>query len=125
MIIGIGVDIVEIKRFSGVMERQKERFLLRLFTPDEQQYCKGYRDPVPHFAARFAAKEAVYKALFPRVGRYFGFDAVELEPGSGASLTGRVVSPIVVPHAPAAPLQVQVRWLDDAVGTLLIVPPLT
>ena len=50
MIIGIGVDIVEIKRFSGVMERLKERFILRLFTPDEQQYCKGHRDPVPHSA---------------------------------------------------------------------------
>ena len=40
MIIGIGVDIVEIKRFSDALERQGERFLLRLFTPDEQQYCK-------------------------------------------------------------------------------------
>ena len=63
MIIGIGVDIVEIERFNGVMERLKERFILRLFTTDEQQYCKGHRDPVPHFAARFAAKEAVFKAL--------------------------------------------------------------
>jgi holo-[acyl-carrier protein] synthase len=63
MIIGIGVDIVEIARFSGVMERLKERFILRLFTADEQQYCNGHRDPVPHFAARFAAKEAVFKAL--------------------------------------------------------------
>ena len=63
MIIGIGVDIVETKRFSGAMERSGERFLLRLFTPDEQRYCKRYRDPVPHFAARFAAKEAVFKAL--------------------------------------------------------------
>ena len=63
MIAGIGVDIVEIKRFSGVMERQKERLILRLFTPDEQKYCREHRNPVPHFAARFAAKEAVFKAL--------------------------------------------------------------
>jgi holo-[acyl-carrier protein] synthase len=63
MIIGIGVDIVEIKRFSGVMERLGEKFLFRLFTPEEQRYCNGHRDPVPHFAARFAAKEAVFKAL--------------------------------------------------------------
>ena len=63
MIVGIGVDIVEIKRFSGVMERLKDRFILRLFTPVEQLYCKEHRDPVPHFAARFAAKEAVFKAL--------------------------------------------------------------
>ena len=63
MIIGIGVDIVEIIRFRGAMERSKEKFILRLFTPDEQLYCKEHRDPVPHFAARFAAKEAVFKAL--------------------------------------------------------------
>jgi holo-[acyl-carrier protein] synthase len=63
MIIGTGVDLVEIARFRGVMERLKERFILRVFTPDEQQYCKGHRDPVPHFAARFAAKEALFKAL--------------------------------------------------------------
>ena len=63
MIVGIGVDIVEIKRMRKAMERSKEKFLLRLFTPDEQEYCNGHRDPVPHFAARFAAKEAVFKAL--------------------------------------------------------------
>lgn len=63
MIIGTGVDIIEIKRFKDAMERSGEKLILRLFTPDEQQYCNGHRDPVPHFAARFAAKEAVFKAL--------------------------------------------------------------
>lgn len=72
----------------------------------------------------FAAKEAIYKALFPRVGRYFGFDAVQLEPGPKGTLAGRVVSPVVAPHAPHSPLHVQVRWSGDAVGTLLFLPPL-
>jgi holo-[acyl-carrier protein] synthase len=63
MIIGTGVDLVEIERFRSVMERLKERFTLRVFTPEEQQYCGGHRDPVPHFAARFASKEALFKAL--------------------------------------------------------------
>jgi holo-[acyl-carrier protein] synthase len=63
MIIGIGVDIVEIRRFREVLERQKQRFTQRVFTPGEQEYCRGHRDPVPHFAARFAAKEALFKAL--------------------------------------------------------------
>jgi holo-[acyl-carrier protein] synthase len=63
MIIGTGVDLVEIPRFRGVMQRQKERFIFRVFTPDEQIYCNGHRDPVPHYAARFAAKEALFKAL--------------------------------------------------------------
>jgi holo-[acyl-carrier protein] synthase len=63
MIIGTGVDVVEIERFRGVMERLKDRFIFRVFTPEEQQFCKGHRDPVPHFAVRFAAKEALFKAL--------------------------------------------------------------
>jgi holo-[acyl-carrier protein] synthase len=63
MIIGTGVDVVEITRFRKVMERLKDRFIQKLFTAGEQQFCLGHRDPVPHFAARFAAKEALFKAL--------------------------------------------------------------
>jgi holo-[acyl-carrier protein] synthase len=63
MIIGIGVDIVEIERFRHVIERLKDRFTHRVFTPGEQQFCESHRDPAPHFAARFAAKEALFKAL--------------------------------------------------------------
>jgi holo-[acyl-carrier protein] synthase len=63
MIIGTGVDIVEIARFRNVIERLKGRFLLRVFTPAEQQFCNKHRDPAPHYAARFAAKEALFKAL--------------------------------------------------------------
>ncbi len=63
MIIGIGVDLVEITRFRKVIERLKDRFIGRIFAPGEQQFCMEHRDPVPHFAARFAAKEALFKAL--------------------------------------------------------------
>ncbi len=63
MIIGVGVDIVEIRRFRAALERQGERFTKRVFTPGEQEYCRAHRDPVPSFAARFAAKEALFKAL--------------------------------------------------------------
>jgi holo-[acyl-carrier protein] synthase len=63
MIVGIGVDIVEIGRMRRALERQGDRFLKRVFTPAEQEYCSAHRDPVPHYAARFAAKEAVFKAL--------------------------------------------------------------
>ncbi len=63
MIVGTGVDIVEIARFRKVVERLKNRFILRVFTPDEQQFCRKHRDPIPHFAVRFAAKEALFKAL--------------------------------------------------------------
>jgi holo-[acyl-carrier protein] synthase len=63
MIVGTGVDLVEIDRLRKVMERLKDRFIARVFTESEQQFCNGHRDPVPHFAARFAAKEALFKAL--------------------------------------------------------------
>ena len=63
MILGTGVDAVEIERIRGVLGRQKERFIRRVFTEAETAYCLGFRDPAPHFAARFAAKEALFKAL--------------------------------------------------------------
>ena len=60
---GIGVDLVNIPRMRGVIDRWQERFLRRVFTEEEIAYCRARRDPVPHFAARFAAKEAGLKAL--------------------------------------------------------------
>ena len=58
----IGVDIVTISRFNDP-SLQKQTFLNLCFTPSEQTYCFSKTDPAPHFAARFAGKEAVIKAL--------------------------------------------------------------
>ena len=55
-----GVDIIEISRVSRVLDRYGERFLNRIYTPDEIAYCRGRP---PNLAARFAAKEATMKAL--------------------------------------------------------------
>ena len=63
MIKGIGVDIVEIYRINQAIENRKDRFIKRIFTDSEQEYCFGKPLPSRHFAARFAAKEAVSKAL--------------------------------------------------------------
>jgi holo-[acyl-carrier protein] synthase len=60
---GLGVDLVAIPRMREVIARWDERFLRRVFTEGEIAYCRARRDPVPHFAARFAAKEAGMKAL--------------------------------------------------------------
>jgi holo-[acyl-carrier protein] synthase len=60
---GIGIDLVPIPRMREIMARWQERFLARVFTADEIAYCRRRKDPVPHFAARFAAKEAGLKAL--------------------------------------------------------------
>src|SRR5215467_992301 len=60
---GIGVDLAQIPRLRRVVERWDERFLRRVFTDGEIAYCRRRRDPIPHLAARFAAKEATLKAL--------------------------------------------------------------
>ena len=59
---GLGLDIVEVSRVKAVAGRSK-RFLTRIFTADEIAYCQAKKNPWPHFAVRFAAKEAVWKAL--------------------------------------------------------------
>lgn len=62
-IIGLGTDIVAIERIKQLVERHPNRVFDRIFTPVERDYCQRFRDPMPHLAARFAAKEATYKAL--------------------------------------------------------------
>lgn len=70
MIQGLGNDIIEISRMKGSIERHGLHFLNRLFSKKEQDYCYKFQDPSPHFAGKFAAKEAVAKAL----GTGFGSD---------------------------------------------------
>src|SRR2546428_9063655 len=74
---GIGVDLVNIPRMRDVIDRWRDRFLQRVFTEAEIAYCRARRDPVPHFAARFAAKEAGLKAL--GTGPQLGVRRPELE----------------------------------------------
>ncbi len=63
IILGIGTDIVEIRRVRKAWERTGDHFLERVFTPRELDYCRRFSDPWPHLAARFAAKESVIKAF--------------------------------------------------------------
>lgn len=62
-VIGIGIDIVEVRRLAEVIGRHGERFLTRVFTPREVAYCLSRKRRDEHFAARWAAKEAAFKAL--------------------------------------------------------------
>jgi holo-[acyl-carrier protein] synthase len=62
-IVGLGFDATDIPRVRDVFERYGDRFLRRVFTDAEIAYCTERRDPVPHLAGRFAAKEAAMKAL--------------------------------------------------------------
>ncbi len=92
MIVGMGVDIIEIRRIRAVLERQGDRFAGRIFTPAEREYCRAHRDPAPHFAVRFAAKEALFKALGTGWAKGVTWQDVEVvRDGNGApslALTG-------------------------------------
>jgi holo-[acyl-carrier protein] synthase len=63
MIRGVGVDIIEIARVQDLVERYGERFLCKIFTEGEIRYCSSRHHAAQHFAVRFAAKEALSKAL--------------------------------------------------------------
>ncbi|HEX5481207.1 MAG TPA: holo-ACP synthase [Terriglobia bacterium] len=63
MIVGTGIDIAETQRIEESLERYGERFRDRIYTPDEIAYCERFKNKSERYAARFAAKEAAFKAL--------------------------------------------------------------
>jgi holo-[acyl-carrier protein] synthase len=63
MIQGIGVDVVDVARMRSILGEQGALFIDRVFTETEIAYCRSKQNPEQHFAARFAAKEAVSKAM--------------------------------------------------------------
>lgn len=90
---GIGIDLVRIPRMREIIARWDERFLRRVFTEEEIAYCRRRRDPVPHFAGRFAAKEAALKALGTGLSMGINWREIEVRRERGGpptvSLSGR------------------------------------
>ncbi|MBK1882183.1 holo-ACP synthase [Luteolibacter pohnpeiensis] len=80
-IFGIGIDVVEVDRIASAIERHGEPFLARLFTQAERDYCAAQKKPALHYAARFAAKEAVSKALGTGIGGEAGWLDLEIVRG--------------------------------------------
>ena len=75
---GIGNDIIEIARMRQSIERQGNAFLNRLFTKRELEYCQKFQDTVPHYAGRFAAKEAIAKAFGKGIGELIQWHDIEV-----------------------------------------------
>jgi holo-[acyl-carrier protein] synthase len=84
MVIGLGTDLIEIARIAQTVDRFGERFLRRVYTPQEIAYCLGKRSSAESLAARFAAKEAAAKALGTGISRGLGWLDLEVarEPAS-------------------------------------------
>jgi holo-[acyl-carrier protein] synthase len=91
--VNVGVDVIEIERVRRALERHPS-FRERCFTDAERDYCDSRPNPAQHYAARFAGKEAVGKALGFGVARAFAWRDVEIagRPKPNVRLSGRVAS---------------------------------
>ncbi len=78
IILGIGNDIIEVDRIRQSFDRHGYRFLTKLFSEKEQDYCLKHKDPIPHLAGRFAAKEAIVKALGTGFGEHVSWQDIEV-----------------------------------------------
>ncbi|MBK8981394.1 MAG: holo-ACP synthase [Ignavibacteria bacterium] len=78
MIRGIGIDIIEVKRIRKIMEDYGERFIKRILTENEINYCMKFSKPELHLAGRFAAKEAYSKAIGTGVGKSYSWKDIEI-----------------------------------------------
>ncbi len=78
MILGVGIDLIEVTRIEASHARFGERVLKRILLPDEIAYCLSHRAPGPFLAARFAAKEAISKAFGTGIGAQLGWLDMEI-----------------------------------------------
>src|SRR5208337_1757740 len=78
MILGLGMDLIEIERVKQAHLKHGQRFIDRLFTPQEARYCLKKKDPYPSLAGRFAAKEAVIKAFSHGFGGRWKWTQIEV-----------------------------------------------
>ena len=79
----IGVDIVQNKRIGEAVERFGEKFLKRIYTEKELEYCNNQKAKIPCLAARWACKEAVIKAVFQETGMLLKFKEIEVNGRTG------------------------------------------
>ncbi len=80
-VIGLGCDLVEVERIAQILDRHGDRFLDRTFTDEERTYCSTLKFPHKHYAARWAAKEAVAKAFTTGIGEHLDWTSISVEHG--------------------------------------------
>ena len=97
MILGTGIDLIEVARIAASYEKFGERFVNRVLLPDEIAYCLTHKNPAPFLAARFAAKEAISKAFGTGIGAQLGWQDMEIRHKESGE-------PFVVMHGKGAEL---------------------
>lgn len=78
MILGVGIDIIEVTRIQASFEKFGERFVNRILHPGEIAYCVSHKSPAPFIAVRFAAKEAISKAFGTGIGAQLRWHDMEV-----------------------------------------------
>ena len=95
MIAGVGCDMIEVERIERELQKEGDDFRDSIFTPGEIEYCQKKRYPAQHYAARFAAKEAVFKALSAGYSGGLTWMDVEIQNGPAGQpivkLSGKVL----------------------------------
>jgi holo-[acyl-carrier protein] synthase len=118
MILGIGSDIVDIRRIEKVLARYGARFIRRCFTPTEQKKAGARADPIPTYAKRFAAKEACSKALgtgFRRGVFFHDMGVVNLPSGQPTmELTGGALARLKEITPPGMKTHIHLTITDEA-----------
>lgn len=82
LLVGLGCDLIETDRIRTVLEKHGERFLRRVFTEEEQAYCRLLKYPHKHYAARWAAKEAVSKCFTTGIGPHLDWTSISVYHGA-------------------------------------------
>jgi holo-[acyl-carrier protein] synthase len=108
-VLGIGVDLVETARIQSSLDRFGDRFIQRVFTQLERDYCSGMPFPARHYAARFAAKEAVSKAFGTGICSQLGWRDIEVN----RKETGE---PFIILHGQAAALAQKLHLLHALIS---------
>ena len=96
-VFGIGIDVVENARIADLIRNHGQRFLNRVYQQGEIDYCQSMREPAPHFAARFAAKEAISKAFGTGFAQRINWRDIEVRRKASGE-------PFIVLHSGAAEL---------------------
>lgn len=81
-LIGLGCDLIEVERIQAILAKHGERFLKRIFTEEEQAYCNTLKYSHKHYAARWAAKEAVSKCFTTGIGEHLDWTSISVYHGA-------------------------------------------